>query len=80
MLQLMKAIEDINKIMKEHGFQTNLEYGNDNFSVSEKEVIIKVPYELKFTIPRSSFEGSDIDVSRVVSQAISQALSPTKGR
>ena len=72
-------LEEINKSMKDFGFETDLAIGNDNIQITGKEVIIKMPYVLKLTIPKSAFdEQSDNSISQVVSNAISQAVSVNK--
>ena len=79
MLEIMDILSNINKTMKDFGFETDVNYGNDNFKITGKEVIIKMPYVLKLTIPKSDFEdATDDSISRVVSNAISQAVSVNK--
>ena len=46
----------------------------DNMEITESEVIIKMPFELKIKIPKDSF-GKECSIKEAVSKAISQAIS-----
>jgi len=60
--------------MERFGFNQKLSLDSDHMTITEKEVIIKMPYELKITIPKDSF-GKECSIKEAVSKAISQAIS-----
>ena len=76
--KISKMLKEVDGHMADHGFETNINIENDYFKITGKEVIIKMPYVLKITIPTSKLEGSEDDISRAVSQAISQVVSRNK--
>lgn len=76
--EISQLLLTIDKHMANNGFETNLAVENDNFKIDGKEVTIKMPYILKLKIPISEFEGSEADISRAISQAISQVVSRNK--
>jgi len=76
--KIAELLETVDRHMAETGFETCLTVTTDNFTINRKEVIIKMPFVLKISIPRTDLEGNDADVSRAISQAISQAISRNK--
>ena len=80
-MNLFEAIASVNNTMREFGFTEKIVIGNDNIEVSEKEVIIKMPYILKLTIARQAFESQEKGVIKdAVNQAISRAISSPVSR
>jgi len=79
MIDIMNIVQRLNSTMREFGFTEDLCVGNDNIKITEREVIMKIPFSLELKIPKKDFEGqSDDAISRAVSQAISQTVSRTK--
>jgi hypothetical protein len=78
MKDLMELILTVNKYMAESGFESKLAIGNDNLKITESEVTIMMPFVLKVSIPKESFDGDDNAISQAVSQAISQVVSHKK--
>jgi hypothetical protein len=75
---IFKLIQTTNKYMEEAGFVSRLVVGEDNFQITEKEVIMKLPFTVTVKIPKEQLCGSDVDISSAVSQAISQAVRVNK--
>jgi len=74
MEDLCNIIKSVNNNMENFGFNHKLLICNDNCEITEEEVIIKMPYELKIKIPKDSF-GKECSIKEAVSKAISQAVS-----
>ena len=70
-------INRINEIMRSSGFTQEMQLSTDNFTITGKEVIIKVPFTLTLKIPKEEL-GSDTDIQHAVNHAISQAVSANK--
>ena len=79
MNKICDLLERVNEIMRASGFESDLRVGNDNFRITGKEVIVKIPYIMTLKIPKSEFSGTDQDISNAVSQAISRAVSLNTG-
>ncbi|KKN81106.1 hypothetical protein LCGC14_0323250 [marine sediment metagenome] len=79
MEKLFEMLQLVNDHMREAGFTTDLRVQYDNLEITGKEVIIKMPYVMTLKIPKEEFTGSDQDISRAVSQAISRAVSLNTG-
>jgi hypothetical protein len=76
MKDLFELIKSINQTMNSLGFHEKISIGNDNIIISEKEVIINMPYTLTLKIPKESFESKEKNVIKdAVSQAINRAIS-----
>ena len=78
MEKVFDMLQNINETMAGFGFHQKLAFGNDNFKITEKEVIIVIPFSLTLKLPKEEFSGNDADVSRAVSQAISRSVSLNK--
>ena len=78
MTDIFEMLKNINECMAGFGFQQKLVLGKDNFRITEKEVIIVVPFSLTLKLPKEEISGNDADVSRAVSQAISRTISLNK--
>ncbi len=79
MKEVMSMIQEINKTMRGFGFTEELCLGNDNCTITESEVVMKIPFSLTVKIPKKDFDGqSDTAISHAVSQAISQVASLNK--
>lgn len=74
MKELINTIQNINKVMHDFGFNEKLVVTNDYIDVTEKDVIIRMPYTLIIKIPKEMFEG-EANLKDAISQAISQAIS-----
>ena len=81
MKNLFEMIKEINEIMHSFGFLENIVVGNDNIFISEKEVIIKMPYILTLKIPKESFESNNENaIKNALNQAVSRAISSPVSR
>ena len=78
MKDLMNKLKELNEIMRGFGFANDISLKNNTFEITESEVIMKLPYSLKLSIPKKDFEGDDKTITQAVSQAISQAVSLNK--
>ena len=79
MNNMMEVLENVNKTMREFGFEQEICLANDNIKITESEVTMKIPFSLTLKIPKKDFEGqSDDAISHAVSQAISKAVSLNK--
>ena len=79
MKEIIGILETLNKTMREFGFSQEICLANDNVRITEKEVIMKIPFSLTLKIPKKDFENqSDTAISQAVSQAISRATSLNK--
>lgn len=76
--KIFEMLQNINETMAGFGFHQKLALGDDNFKITEKEVIIVVPFTLTLKLPKEEISGNDADVSRAVSQAISRTVSLNK--
>ncbi len=78
MEKIFDMLKSVNECMAGRGFQQKLVLGDDNFRITEKEVIIVVPFSLTLKLPKDELSGNDADISRAVSQAISRTVSLNK--
>lgn len=74
MEDLCEIIKSLNSNMESFGFNQKLCLDSDYITITEKEVIIKMPYELKLKIPKESL-GKECFIKEAVSKAINQAIS-----
>ncbi len=78
MKKICDMLQNINDCMAGFGFQQKLVIGDDNLRITEKEVIIVIPFSLTLKLPKDELSGNDADISRAVSQAISRTVSLNK--
>lgn len=78
MKEILDTLKYMNDQMRTFGFNTNISLKSDFIEITESEVIVDMPYNLKVTIPRSSFDGSQEEIKSAISQAISRSVSLNK--
>jgi hypothetical protein len=69
---LCEIVDKVRNLMTEQGFNMPLVLTNDYFTITGKELIMKIPLSLTVSIPKESLGSDD-----AIRQAISQAISPT---
>jgi len=56
MLEIMSALEDVNKKLSENGIDETINYVNDLVQISEDKVTIKYPITLTLTVTKEEFK------------------------
>jgi len=67
---LCDTVQRLKELMAEQGFDMPLVLKNDYFTITGKELIMKLPLTLTVTIPKESL-GSDDAISQAISRAVS---------
>ena len=68
---LCEVIDRTSEILAEHGIKMPLVLENDFFTITGKELIMKIPLTMTLTIPKESL-GSDDAISQAISQVVNR--------